>query len=338
MPVPTTMRAMEVSAPGLKNMHLVSTRSVPWPAPSTDSKDVLVKIEYTALNPVDWKMLEYNFVPLEWPAVVGCDMSGTVAAVPDGSPWKIGDRVWAYSDLGKPYSGSFAEYVRVPGDVLSPVPDGVAMDAASTLGVCTITAAIGLFTHMKLSYEPAAEHSGTTVLVYGASSVVGIYGVGLLKIAGYRMVAVASAKHHAWLKETCGADECWDYKEDGWVDAAASANPGMKYALDCISGPATALCDEILQKCGGKGAMIATVMPGSYPDIKAAVYGINTALSYVELRDDAIKYVKHVTEQLAAGKLSLAPTEMLEGLEAVAEGLQMLQEGKVSGKKVVVKI
>lgn len=39
---------------GLKSLHPVSGRSVPWPAPEADSNDVLIKIEYTALNPIDW--------------------------------------------------------------------------------------------------------------------------------------------------------------------------------------------------------------------------------------------------------------------------------------------
>ena len=73
------------------------------------------------------KLLEFDVLPLEWPCCLGCDASGTIAAAPPGSPWTVGDRVWAYTNIGKPYSGSFAEYVRVPGDVVGSVPDGVGM-------------------------------------------------------------------------------------------------------------------------------------------------------------------------------------------------------------------
>ena len=284
------------------------------------------------------KLLEYAFVPLEWPSSFGCDMSGTVAAAPPGSPWTPGEKVWAFPGLVKPHAATFAEYVRVPWDVLARVPDGVSMAAASTLGVCTLTAALGLFTHMKLSLEPSEEHASTSVLVYGASSIVGVYTVGLLKCAGYRAVAVASEKHHAWLKDTLGADECWDYKAEGWVDDAAAANPGMRYALDAISGPATELCDEVLVKCGGEDTQIATVDPMSKAEVKATLHTIYTGTCYDDYREDCVRYIKAVTDLLAAGELPLAPVRELEGLEAVAEGLQMLKEGKVSGEKIVVKI
>lgn len=54
MQMPSRMRALEAASQGVANLKLVTTRSVPWPAPAADASDVLVKIEYTALNPVDW--------------------------------------------------------------------------------------------------------------------------------------------------------------------------------------------------------------------------------------------------------------------------------------------
>lgn len=54
MQIPSQMRALEAASQGVANLKLVSTRSVPWPPPAAAASDVLVKIEYTALNPVDW--------------------------------------------------------------------------------------------------------------------------------------------------------------------------------------------------------------------------------------------------------------------------------------------
>ena len=56
--------------------------------------DVLVKIEATALNPVDWKIRAYNFFITEWPAVLGTDASGIVEEVGEGvTAFKKGDNV-----------------------------------------------------------------------------------------------------------------------------------------------------------------------------------------------------------------------------------------------------
>jgi len=57
MQIPTQMRAMESASKGMANLKPVATRSVPWPPPTADSSDVLVKVEYTALNPIDWYAL-----------------------------------------------------------------------------------------------------------------------------------------------------------------------------------------------------------------------------------------------------------------------------------------
>ena len=49
----------------------------------------------------------------EWPWVAGCDMAGTVAEAPEGSPWKAGDKVWSFTAIGEKGCGTLAEYVQV---------------------------------------------------------------------------------------------------------------------------------------------------------------------------------------------------------------------------------
>ena len=76
-----------------------------------------------------------------------------------------------------------------------------------------------------------------SVLVYRASSSTGVFAVCLLKTSGYRVVAVASQKHHAWLKDVVGASQVVDYTDKDWMQqvAADGANAGLKFAVDCIA-------------------------------------------------------------------------------------------------------
>ena len=68
----------------------VGTRPIQKPA----AGDILVKIEATALNPVDWKIRAYNFLITEVPAVLGTDASGIVEEVGEGvTTFKKGDKV-----------------------------------------------------------------------------------------------------------------------------------------------------------------------------------------------------------------------------------------------------
>lgn len=65
------------------------------PTPAQGSDELLVRIESSALNPVDWKVHDYDFGVPSYPAVLGSDIAGVVVAAADGvkSKVKVGDRV-----------------------------------------------------------------------------------------------------------------------------------------------------------------------------------------------------------------------------------------------------
>ena len=62
------------------------------PVPQLESRDILVKTTYVALNPIDYMMIDYMPSP---GAVVGCDYAGIVEKVGDEvtNGLKPGDRV-----------------------------------------------------------------------------------------------------------------------------------------------------------------------------------------------------------------------------------------------------
>ena len=65
-----------------------TTRPVPGPG------DILVKLEATALNPVDWKIQVHGWIMQEYPAILGTDAAGTVEELGDGvTNFAKGDKV-----------------------------------------------------------------------------------------------------------------------------------------------------------------------------------------------------------------------------------------------------
>ena len=66
--------------------------SIPIPKPGP--KEVLVKVQAAALNPVDWKIQKYGIFVETYPAIIGTDLAGDVEEIgEDVTDFKKGDRV-----------------------------------------------------------------------------------------------------------------------------------------------------------------------------------------------------------------------------------------------------
>ncbi|GAA5974404.1 hypothetical protein JCM8115_004064, partial [Rhodotorula mucilaginosa] len=58
--------------------------------------EVLVEVHSVSVQPVDWKIQDYDFFVKEYPFILGTDVAGTVVEVADGvTNVKKGDRVLA---------------------------------------------------------------------------------------------------------------------------------------------------------------------------------------------------------------------------------------------------
>ena len=68
----------------------METINTPTPGPG----EILVKVQATSLNPVDWKIQKYAFAINHYPAVLGIDAAGDVEELGEGVIGvSIGDRV-----------------------------------------------------------------------------------------------------------------------------------------------------------------------------------------------------------------------------------------------------
>lgn len=56
--------------------------------------EILIKIQATSLNPIDWKIQKYGLFLEKFPAVLGCDIAGDVEELGEGvTGFEKGDRV-----------------------------------------------------------------------------------------------------------------------------------------------------------------------------------------------------------------------------------------------------
>lgn len=99
--------------------------------------------------------------------------------------------------LGVSHDGGFSEYVRVPADWAVPLPAGLDMREAASLGVAGHTAAIAIDLMERNGLAPGRG----PVAVTGATGGVASLSINMLSALGYEVVAVSrKADSHAYLR------------------------------------------------------------------------------------------------------------------------------------------
>lgn len=223
--LPTTMRAAQwtTASGGLeKNLKLNSSAALPATAKNLPQNSVLVKVAYSTLNPVDYKVPEIPIVSslaFSKPAVPSLDFSGTVASSAR-SDLAAGDRV--FGCLKPPAFGALAEYVVVTlKEGCVKLPENVSLEHAPALGVCGLTAYQCIAPFVK-------EGQGSKVLINGGSGGTGTVGIQIAKALGCYVTATCSGPN-VELCRSLGADEVIDYRANDVVEALKRS--GRQYDL-----------------------------------------------------------------------------------------------------------
>lgn len=163
------------------------------PYPSLRPGYVLVDVKAVALNPTDWKHIEFaNQIK---GLLSGCDFAGVVVKTGTGysKPWKVGDRICGFAHGGNSLQhedGAFADRIAAKADISIRIPDHLSFEEAATLGVGTFTCGQGLFQEMGLEWPQKRCPQREYVLIYGGSSA-----TGLLALQFVKRYAI---KHHQW--------------------------------------------------------------------------------------------------------------------------------------------
>ena len=233
------------------------------PVPQPGPGEVLVRVHYASLNPVDWKIATGHFrflVRGGLPRTMGSDFSGEIAAVGAGvTGLRIGDPAWGFVDPFRQPAGTFAEFCALPAANVFPraesVPDRDAA-ALACVGVTSVTLC-----------NLGGVSAGRRVLVNGAAGGVGHVAVQVAKARGAKVTAVASAERRNYIK-SIGADEFVDYRASppgswpGGFDAVFDCVPNLPRGLhrrllaaggryvSTLPGPATFLLDPLLNRVG----------------------------------------------------------------------------------------
>ncbi len=168
------------------------------PISSLPPGEVLVRVAYSTLNYKDGLAITGKGKILRTsPLAPGIDFAGTVVESTDPR-YKPGDEVvltgWG---VGERHWGGFSQYTRVKGEWLVPLPTGMSMLHAMTLGTAGFTAMLCVLALERHGFIPNRE-----VLVTGAAGGVGSVAVALLAKAGHTVIAATGRPHEeAYLRE-----------------------------------------------------------------------------------------------------------------------------------------
>ncbi len=156
--------------------------------------DVLIEVHWSAINYKDaLAATGAGRIMREFPRIGGIDASGVVAASSDPR-FKPGERVLVTGfDFGVAHDGGFAEFARVPGDWLVPLPDGLDLREAMVLGTAGFTVGLGLKRLADVGHDPALG----PMLVTGATGGVGSVAVSVLAGLGYEVHALTGKPDQA---------------------------------------------------------------------------------------------------------------------------------------------
>ncbi len=354
MRLPSTQKAIVVTAP--QEAKLLPNH----PIPTLQDQHILVKVVCVALNPADWRHIDFYSAP---GALLGFDYSGIVAETGHGvTRFAPGDRICGAAHGGNALQhqdGAFAEYILVKEHIQMPMPPNLGFQQAATLGVGITTVGLALCRTLGLNLpdDPIAE-SPVSVLVYGGSTATGSLAIQFAKLSGYHVVTTCSP-HNSPFVRSLGADIVCDYNAPGAAEEIRSlTGDRLKIVLDTISLDSSArFCAEAMSSSssterGGAAAAAAyaCLLPVTVPrsDVSSELVLAYTAFgepfelggqAFAAVPEDrafAARWWLLAERYLRSGEVKVHPPEVREGgLEGVLEGLDLMRKDGVSGRKLV---
>ena len=294
-------------------IEVLEVRDVPRPTPGPGQ--VLVAVRAAGINPSEAKIRSgavRAIFPATFPSGQGSDLAGVVEEVGAGvHSVAVGDDVIGYTDN----RASHAEHVVVEAANLTAKPPEVPWEVAGSLFVAGVT---GVAT-----VRAVAPTAGEAVVIAGAGGGVGVFAVQLAVRTGARVIALASERHHAWLRERGAVPVAYGDGVGERITAAAEETPVAAF-VDVVGGGYVELALELgvaRDRIDTIFDFPATEKHGAKGDGGVAAAGAAT--------------LAELAEAIAAGDL-VVPIQRTYPLDNVRAAFTELEAGHIAGKIVLI--
>ncbi|MCR3752626.1 NAD(P)-dependent alcohol dehydrogenase [Lentzea californiensis] len=235
---------------------VLELQEVERPVPAAG--EVLVRVRASSVNAADWHIMRGDpyfarlFLGLKGPKtrIRGMDFAGVVEETGPG----VGGMVQVGDEVFGEVEGSFAEYVRVPANLVQHKPSNLTFEQAATLPLAGNTAWMGL----------KDLRAGQKVLINGASGGVGLLAVQVAKARKAVVTGVCSTRNVEQVRSV-GADHVVDYETTDFTRS------GQRYDLvfDLVGNRSMGelralLADDGTLVLSGGGSFTGGVLFGPY--------------------------------------------------------------------------
>ncbi|EAU87359.1 hypothetical protein CC1G_02118 [Coprinopsis cinerea okayama7 len=322
-----------------------------WPIPVPQAGEVLVKIEATALNPVDWKIQKIfgQFIK-DYPAILGVDISGEVVELGEGvTNVKKGDKVFFQGQRAegdaKYRNAGFQQYTITDVRTIAKIPSNISITEAAAIPAGFITSPVGLFLEKPLGagLENAfttgkGRYSNQPIVILGGSSAVGQFAIQVARLSGFNPIVTTSSLKHTEFLKSLGATHV--------VDRGLPSEDTQKAIKAIVPTPVTLVYDAVstkdTQELGIKilapnGTIVLTLPPEVEASDGKEVIFARAPKEFPRVYQLLTELYPKLTGLLEERVIKPIRVEVLPGgLNGIVAGLKRLEEGTVSGTKLVV--
>jgi NADPH:quinone reductase-like Zn-dependent oxidoreductase len=231
------------------------------PLPEIGAGQVLAKVRYAGVNPVDWKIREGDMkqvFPVSFPLTLGHDFAGEIVnAGGDSGRFRTGERVFGFGE------GTYAEFTAAAITDIAAIPEKIDFAVAAALPTAGLTA-------LQAIRDYVQPKPGTRILIHGAAGAVGSFATQVAKAWGAQVIGTASGEDVVYLR-ALGHVQVVDYKQErfesvGLVDAV----------LDLIGGETATRSYAVVKK---GGVMVSTLGAANAElAARAGIRGANVAM------------------------------------------------------------
>ncbi|TVQ50357.1 MAG: NAD(P)-dependent alcohol dehydrogenase [Saprospirales bacterium] len=288
--------------------------------PQVGENQVLVKVAYAGINPLDWKTRNGDMRMVsgkKFPKTLGTEFSGVVTEVGNKvSRFAPGDRVAGSMGM---HGGAFSEFIlKSPKDLIK-IPKELDLKSASVSVVCGLTAYQCLVIKGRITQNKK-------VLINGAAGGVGTFAVQIANILSADCWGTSSQENHAYI-EKLGCQHVIDYNIEHWLDALE----GFDLIFDAVSK----LSFHQVKPKLNKGGIYVNTLPGPgifFQQIYTSIFSSKKAKTYL-LKFDP-QDLQWLFNKMMDGKIIL-PEISVFPFESITDALELSETEKVKGKLII---
>lgn len=203
--------------------------------PSLNEGMAEIEVKAVALNRRDYYITQGLYPGVEFPVVLGSDVSGIFkneeVIVNPNIDWGANEAVQsdAYHILGMPSWGGMAQYVQVAKDRIHPKPAHLSLEEASALPLAGLTA----FRAVKTKGNCKA---GEKVLINGIGGGVATFAFQFALAMGAEVYVTSGSEEKLNKALEMGAKGTANYKTENWHKQLAKDSGGFDLIIDSAGG------------------------------------------------------------------------------------------------------